>query len=205
MQPYAPGDCGAEIAEVLRRLEWRVLIQPGRPRPMGLSYAIDCGAWGAHLAGRALDWVDLQRYQAALESHGRHARWAVVPDVVGDRRGTLALTETWLPVVRSFTLPLVAVQDGMKEADIEPWIGPECGIFVGGSTAWKWESLPRWGSLAERRGCHLHVGRCNSARHVVDCYRAGVSSFDGSGVVRGDWRRNLLTIAGAVKVGWAFC
>jgi hypothetical protein len=128
----------------------------------------------------------------------------VVPDVVGDRAGTLDLAETWLPVVRRFTLPLVAVQDGMEAGDIEPWIGPECGIFVGGTTEWKWASLPRWGELAARRSAHLHVGRCNSARRVVDCYRAGASSFDGSGVVTGDWRRNLLTIAGAVRAGWAF-
>jgi len=45
-------------------------------------------------------------------------------------------------------------------------------------------SMPQWGRLAKAAGCHLHVGRVNTARRVQLCAAAGANSFDGTSVSR---------------------
>jgi hypothetical protein len=63
-------------------------------------------------------------------------------------------------------------------------VEPRIGIFVGGSTAWKIESLILWGRFAAIFGCYLHVGRVNTARRIRLCALAGADSFDGSSASR---------------------
>jgi hypothetical protein len=72
----------------------------------------------------------------------------------------------------------------MAPWDVEPYLGPALGVFVGGSTEWKWRSLPHWGFVARRRGAYLHVGRVNSKRHILECARVGADSFDGTSCSR---------------------
>lgn len=75
---------------------------------------------------------------------------------------------------------LLAVQNGMVVADVEELIGPRIGIFVGGDTRWKLETLPAWAELARAKSAWCHVGRVNSAKRIATCARAGATSFDGT-------------------------
>lgn len=160
---------------------WRLLISAtGVHRTEGFPYAIDNGAWTAHQQGRRFDHAAFERVVWAL---GDGADWIVVPDVVADRDASLRMTEWYLPHLDRWPL-LVAVQDGMTDADVAPWLGPRCGLFLGGSTEWKLATMTQWGELARRRGCYYHVARCNSGRRISRAKEAGAHSFDGTSVTR---------------------
>ena len=75
---------------------------------------------------------------------------------------------------------LIAVQDGMRPADVAPYLSHRVGVAVGGSTEWKEAQLDRrvW------RASWLHVLRVNTARRIRLCHWAGADSFDGSSASR---------------------
>ncbi|ERZ01102.1 hypothetical protein [Pseudomonas aeruginosa] len=72
----------------------------------------------------------------------------------------------------------------MTPDDVRELLSPAVGIFLGGSTAWKLQTMESWGVLARRRNCYFHVGRVNSARLIAMCSAAGASSFEGTSVMR---------------------
>lgn len=158
------------------------LYSPGGQRgPWSfLPYALDNGAYSAFLA--KTEW-EPESWLALLEwakLSGRDPRWVLVPDVVGDRAGTLRAWDQWSPAAFSYGWPLAfAVQDGMVAADVPPEASV---IFVGGSTAWKWRTVAQWCRAFER----VHVGRVNSYRRLWQCADAGAESTDGTGWMRGD-------------------
>lgn len=160
----------------------RVLVGPDQLSQFrglpDLAWAVDNGAWGCFTQGK--EW-DHGRFLAVLDRWGRDADWCVVPDIVAGGLESLALSEEWLPTVLGHCeLALIAVQDGMSSDDVRPLLGPSVGIFVGGSTEWKWRTVPTWAQLAAEVGCHLHVGRVNSARRIRWCASLGVDSVDGT-------------------------
>lgn len=164
---------------------WRLLVNAyGVHRCEGFRYAIDNGA--AQQVGKRNGSLtqrekwDPGRYSAVLESHGRGADWIVAPDIVAGGLDSLRRSESWLPTVSQYAMPLIAVQDGMEPADVWPLLGAHCGIFVGGSTEWKLGTLPRWGEVSRETGCHLHVGRVNSQTRIAFCEGEGAHSFDGT-------------------------
>jgi len=149
-----------------------------------LPYALDNGAFGAFSRGDDFDaeaFTDLLEWAAA---QAIEPLWVVVPDVVGDAKATLEKWQREAAGVRDrfgFRLAL-AVQDGMRPSDVrELKLEPDV-IFVGGSTRWKWESLPGWCATHPR----VHVGRCNRPEALYRCAALGVESCDGTGWFRGD-------------------
>ena len=164
----------------------RVLMGPdqllrfsGRVPP--LAWALDNGAWGCHLRGAPFDAA---AFEQVLQRWGEGADWIVAPDIVAGGRDSLALSLAWVPRLLTLAPVLLAVQDGMQPEDIRPHLWSRVGIFVGGSTAWKWRTLPRWAALAQRMGAHLHVGRVNSAKAIKACASLGVTSCDGTSMSR---------------------
>lgn len=167
------------------RLAW--LIGPGgwRRPPTWMPVALDNGAFPAWK--NQAPW-DATAWWALLEEAVKFCRplWAVVPDVVTDRVATLGSWARWEPEMRKAfpRLPLaLAVQDGMRVADVPE--GCEM-IFVGGSTSWKWRSLPMWTAAFPGR---VHVGRVNTERLLWMAHKAGAVSCDGTGWMRGDARQ----------------
>lgn len=143
-----------------------------------LAYALDNGAWGAFQRGVAFD---RDAFWHALDRWGEGADFIVLPDIVAGGLRSLELSLAWLFDVRQYALPMLAVQDGMKPEDVEEVVGPGCGIFLGGSTAWKWATLPSWAVFAKLYRAPLHVGRgCNSQRQIRKCAAVGASSADGT-------------------------
>ena len=153
------------------------LYSPGAQRGpwRELPYALDNGAWPAHKNARAWDvaaWRALLRWASMS---GIAPLWALVPDVVGDRDGTLALWREHKGLDGHGFRRAFAVQDGMRFADVPD---DECALFLGGSTEWKERAIPEWCSAFPGR---VHVGRVNTWARLLACYEAGATSVDGTG------------------------
>jgi hypothetical protein len=166
------------------------LYSPGGQRGpwRWLPFALDSGAWSAHLNGTPFDG---DAYRALLE-WGAGAQsglppkrqaplFAVVPDVVSDREGTLESWNRWAGEVAAYNFrPAMAVQDGMTPDDVPAEAEV---IFVGGSTAFKWSTMETWCNAFPGR---VHVGRVNTYKRLRQCQDAGAVSCDGTGWFRGD-------------------
>jgi len=167
----------------LRGAGWRLLVSAkGALRTEGMGYALDNGAWSAYQTGEPFD---AQAFEQAVNLLGSRADWIVVPDIVAGGKDSLRFSLEWVVRLRPLGTPLLlAVQDGMRAEDVRPYLGPRVGIFVGGSTGWKLATLLMWGDLANAAGCHLHVGRVNTATRIRLCAAAGADSFDGTSASR---------------------
>lgn len=68
--------------------------------------------------------------------------------------------------------------------EVQPFLGPDVGLFLGGSTDWKLRTMRSWGRLAAKVGCHFHVARVNTGRRIRLCQDAAADSFDGTSVTK---------------------
>lgn len=165
----------------LRVAGWGLMLSAtGVHRTEGFErYALDNGAWTAYQQGRA--W-DARKFAALVDVFGPGADFVAVPDIVAGGLDSLRLSESWLP--RLSGLRLVPVQDGMLPGDVTGLLGPSVGIFLGGSTDWKLDTMRAWGGVAREVGCYFHVGRVNSIRRIRLCASCGADSFDGTSATR---------------------
>lgn len=165
--------------------------------PPGLDYVIDNGAWPASEAGLPWQPEPFERLlrRLGLDDRGRYRGdlgrgFAVLPDIVGAGEESLAFSLAWWREHRGGLAGdavahwLLAVQDGMtvarvREALVEHRLS---GIFVGGSTDWKWATLHDWTELGLGLGLRVHVGRVNGEGKARLCARLGANSIDGRSV-----------------------
>lgn len=115
------------------------------------------------------------------EANEQKPMWSIVPDRPGSRDITLEKWNTYaneVPFRRA-----VAVQDGMTPGDVESLVPKAEVICVGGTTEWKWNTIPMWNEAFP----WVHVLRCNSPEKLewLRQYRS-VKSCDGTGWNRGD-------------------
>jgi hypothetical protein len=188
----------------MREHWWRILVSAeGVHRTEGLPHAIDNGVYAvaskiagerfgkpfkectsADLAALAKEvaetWND-SRFTAVCELLGHGAVWIVLPDIPAGGAASLERSLAWLEYVHTFAPALLAVQDGMEVSDVLGYLGPDVGVFVGGSTEWKMATIPQWCEAGRERGCVVHVGRVNSVKRISYCAINGATSFDGSG------------------------
>lgn len=165
----------------LSDLSGRVSPLPGRP------YVIDNGAWSCHVAGVEWDERPLRQLLERL-SDGPAPEWGVLPDIIGAGEESLARSISWHgehPELERIPW-LLAVQDGMTVESVRGAVLDRglAGIFVGGSTPWKWATAHQWAELGMELGVRVHVGRVNTLRRAELCRDLGVSSIDGSCVTR---------------------
>lgn len=189
----------------IRRLGWRLLVsRGGNWRHEGLPYAIDNGAWSDFRAARGFDG---DAFETLVERMGAGADWIVLPDIVAGGLASLALSIRWLNRCLSVCpLVLIAVQDGMTEADLAPLVGPGVGIFLGGSTGWKLATMGNCGAFCTARGLHYHVARVNTERRFRMAHAANATSIDGSSLTRFAVTAPLLHNAACqpdLMAGWA--
>lgn len=183
MIAYAAYTTNRRSLAAVREAGWRVLLSPATGlKNYGLTYALDNGAWSAHIAGIPFQ---VDPFCQAVQLIGWRAEFVVAPDIVAGGLASLELTRAWLPWLLERTMvALIAVQDGMKPEDVMHRLSKRCGIFVGGTTEWKETTMPMWAALARECGAICHVGRVNTKRRIFLCAAAGVTSFDGSSVSR---------------------
>lgn len=165
----------------------------GYVKPLdGLPYMLDNGAWACHQAG--IEWRPapflrmLDRLGGGVDAN-QAPRFAVLPDIVGGGERSLDTSlDFWARHQRDGLAErvgqwLLAVQDGLTPEIIRPVLEQHrFGIFVGGTTPWKWGTVHEWAELAHDLGTSIHVGRVNSLRRAMLCRDLGVSSIDGSSV-----------------------
>lgn len=171
---------GIEVGLLAARHPGRIghLFAPGGQRGPWpeIPYALDNGAWPAFKNGThwSVDaWRELLRWAVLC---GQRALWALVPDVVGNRQATIDLWPDYVGEVRRAGIrPAFAVQDGMTFDDVPD---AECMLFLGGSTEWKLAAIGPWCRQFPGR---VHVGRVNTWGRLIDCWRAGAASVDGTG------------------------
>src|SRR5215813_9531811 len=135
MNAYASHSGTRRNLAAMRDAGWRIMVNPAKLHTGGMPFALDNGAWSAHQQGRP--W-DPDAFLRAVKIVGAAADFVVVPDIVGDGRRSHERTMTWLPFLLGHTRQLlIAVQDGMHDDLVIPYLGANVGIFVGGTTAWK--------------------------------------------------------------------
>lgn len=148
-----------------------------------MPFALDNGAFAAftHKTEWPLEpWLHLLDW---AKLSGQRPKWVLVPDVVADRKATIARWMQYSPVAARYGWPLAfAVQDGMDYRDVPVAASV---VFVGGSTEWKWRTLPDWCARVKR----VHVGRVNTYRRLKFADQCGAESCDGTGWTRGDQRQ----------------
>ena len=143
-----------------------------------MPFALDNDAFGAWTNGTPWDEKAWREMLRCVRMTRLRPRWALVPDVVADKSATIAKWAEFAPVVREHGfLTAFALQDGMTPDDVP--VDADV-MFLGGTTEWKWFSLPMWAGLGRR----LHVGRVNSLERLWTCERLGVESVDGTGWMR---------------------
>lgn len=169
--------------------EWRPVSQGGH------GWALDNGAWSAYRAGRPFDENAFKR--AVLECGP--VDWIACPDVVMDADGTRRATDRWLPwLLDRVDRVLVVVQDGMTPTDVS--LCSRVGVFVGGSDAWKEQTMTQWVDVAHETGGWAHVGRVNSQRRLILARAANADSIDGSGPSRFEKHLNVMQRARTMPV-----
>jgi hypothetical protein len=153
------------------------LYSPGYQRAQTyehLPYALDNGrfiAWKNKAEWDRVAYTKLLQWAFEVD---RSPLWALVPDVVADKEGTLEEWQYWYPRLRGFPWPIAfAVQDGMEPEDVPSTAQV---IFIGGSTEFKMKAIRPFCEAFPR----VHVGRVNTLKRLIYCYRAGVESVDGT-------------------------
>ncbi|MFL1449438.1 hypothetical protein ACI77O_13655 [Pseudomonas tritici] len=184
LRPYASRTGTKTTLANMRRLGWSILVSAaGVLRTESFeNWALDNGAWTAFQQGKPFDEDAFSR---AIDKVGEGAQWIVLPDIVAGGMASLDLTLKWKDRLgEGFpSVTLIAVQDGMCPDDVREYLGPMCGLFIGGSTEWKLTTMDAWGQLARRTNCYMHVGRVNTLRRINACAQAGADSFDGTSVM----------------------
>ena len=184
MIPYASRTGTRTTLAALRAAGWGLLVSAtGVQSREGFDvWCLDNGAWTAHQAGA--EWnADL--FTKLCNKLGKGAQFVVVPDIVGGGLDSLQLSLSWLPRLKHVAQRrLIAVQDGMAPDDVRPYLNERVGVFVGGTTDWKINTMRAWGNLAKETNAYLHIGRVNTQRRIRLCKDCGADSFDGSGVSR---------------------
>lgn len=166
---------------------WGLMVsRAGRWRTEGFKNIVgDNGAWSDYQAQREFDEDAYDRFLEWIEPH--RPRWLVLPDIVAAGHRSLALSIRYMNrCAAAAPLVLIAVQDGMEDHDLAPLVGPQVGIFLGGSTEWKLRTAIPWGRFCRARGCYFHFARANSIKRISLAVAAAVGidedkcSFDGS-------------------------
>jgi hypothetical protein len=143
-------------------------------------YCLDNGAWSAFVAKEPFDEAAFLKAYALAPG----ADFVVLPDIVAGGLRSLDFSLDWRDRLERVCLQLLAVQDGMETGDVRQFVGPDLGIFVGGTTEWKEATMAGWGKLGRECGAYMHVGRVNTIRRFNLCRAVGADSVDGSSASR---------------------
>ena len=168
--------------------------QPSCPVPW-FPYAMDNGAFSCW--DKKTNTFDHDKWDGGMfekwkrlvfwaQCQNQKPMWAIVPDVIGDREGTIARYNQHVGILIGANIPVaLAVQDGMTVQDVRGLsVEPEV-IAIGGSDEFKWGTLSQWVEAFPR----VHVLRCCAPDKLYELEAMGVESCDGTGWNRGDHKQ----------------
>ena len=166
-----------KIVSLLKTLGWGRIWIDQMPTPYkGEKWGFDNGAFRDWRNGREFDG---DAYQRRLErAYGVGCPYlAIVPDIVAGGLDSLAFSLQWLQRLPVDWPWYLAVQDGMRLADVEPHISMVKGLFLGGSNRFKATAF-YWAELAHRHGKLFHYGRAGTKRKLYHAVEVGADSAD---------------------------
>ena len=143
---------------------------PGEP------WGFDNGAFRDWRNGREFDGDAYLRRLERAYAVGR-PYIAVVPDLVAGGLRSLEFSLRWLERLPADWPWYLAVQDGMKLADVEPVLGKFAGIFLGGTDRFKGTAY-WWCQLAHKHGKLFHYARAGTPRKIQHAVEVGADSCD---------------------------
>lgn len=131
----------------------------------------DDGAFHAHLQevvnAVARGWWDVSRAGTTVREPAVAPAFLVLPDVVADGAASFRKSMEWLPWAEPTGWPLYfVVQNGMRAADVAAIMPDVDGLFVGGSSDWKWATAAAWGALCLDWARPLHIGRVGTGKRA---------------------------------------
>lgn len=165
-------------------------------------WAFDNGAYTDWLHGEPFD---NERYRGRLEHISllpdeNLPDWCVVPDIVADPT-SLSYSLRWRQALYNADRRLrwyLAIQDFMTPEDVSSalCLEPFDGLFIGGSTAWKWETAEKWISWGHEHGLPVHLARVNGPGPLQRAVDMGADSVDGTGWVHAgkEWYPSLKNV-----------
>lgn len=157
------------------------------------GYALDNGAYICYTKKQPFNHDAFDQY---LDQYAAFADWVVLPDVVCDKKKTLALADQYIEKIQAKhqgIKMLIVWQDGMIKDDILRFVCNGIGVFIGGSTKGKLKNMKWIADLCKVFSVWCHVGRVNSIKRMNLVVQSGACSFDGSGIVRFPVTLDLLT------------
>lgn len=163
-------------------------------RALHLPYfAVDNGAFTSYLQNT--QWNEEQFYNLLNDLKKNHLNpdFVVIPDVVANSHATLTLAYKHSWKLKYYNWPLyLALQDGMKEHEIEPHLPHIKGLFLGGTMEWKEKTLEKWIKFAHENNLKIHVGRFGTEKRILRAKMLGVDSIDSSNFMRHEKYRNAI-------------
>lgn len=163
--------------EILRELGWGRMVIDKATRPYeGEPWGFDNGAFRDHLRGEPFnESAFLRRLDRAYALGAPYL--AVAADIVCGGVKSLEFSLQWLDRLPGDWPWYLAVQDGVKLADVEPVLHRFAGIFLGGSDAFK-NMAYYWREFARRHGKRFHYARAGTGRKIARAARVGADSCD---------------------------
>lgn len=182
---YGGATTNAGSVAQLAKVGWGMMIAPQNPKRSPLRYAVDNGAFYCWTRKKAWDEEKFLKMLDRVGTFERTPDFGVCPDIVAGGLRSLDFSMSWLDRLPKGYPWYLAVQDGMTAMDVLPALPKFAGIFIGGTSDWKMQTVELWTRIARQAGKRIHIGRVNTPpRTFVVSKVCQVDSLDGT-----NWNR----------------
>jgi len=175
---FLVGETGSrKFKRILREYGLGRMFVSRTPDPYeGEPWGFDNGAFACYLHGYTFDG---DRFMRRLEKAYKIGTpyLAVVPDIVGRGLESLEFSLAWREMLPDDWPWYLAVQDGIKQSDVLPYLEQFDGIFLGGTNSYK-RTCRAWCEFAHKHGKKFHFGRAGTRAKILLCKDIGADSAD---------------------------
>lgn len=199
---YIPGSGPKKRLDFCRKNDIGSLFSPywsNYPSPEDKKYIVDNGAYRAYLKGEILDINKFYNFLGKIDKCCYPPDFVCIPDIVADGKKSFEFSFSHIGKIPEKFKKFWVVQDGQYPAMIEETVIHLIdGLFIGGSTIWKWRTAHLWIELAHDYGLRCHIGRVGTWKNFLRAYNLGADSVDGSTPMRHnqlhkivEWNKNI--------------
>jgi len=178
MRVYLGQTRSRELCARLTELGFGEMTARGELFPRREPWAYDNGAFGDWKARRSFDAAAFRTDMRRLHEADVPPDFIVCPDIVAGGLESLDFSLAWTEEIRGDIPLYLAVQDGMRPADVNDYMDEFAGIFVGGTLAWKLQEGETWTGYAHALRIPCHIGRVGTPRRVQWAKRIHADSID---------------------------